>query len=501
MKFRRIETDYVAIGLIAFCLILIGAFELFSPSKVITRAVNKSFCEYSQRETANMPWINESVDKTIEEGNVSADFAINASEGSLKGAGLSFSVDRNDSKKTAQANLNLNYNGTAALAVKAYADNENVILSSPMLYDKNIQIDVDTISKNIYNQSGIHYDENTKQNIFFEPNVKDNTYLYTYDYISKGIKASGIKSWSKVQNVALTKLDKTEVNGYNCKGYEVRLNGEDSKILISEFVEALSTDSNFKKGLSAYCEKQFNSNPMVYQFYYGVDSADKLASLYVESYKYMINQILEQGEVGEATAQFYINSGRLIRFQAVETITLQGQTLDINAYVNFDGSVNPTDNLGISLSLSSQGNETRFDVMDTNNIEGTKYTTNKSLTVINNVDVNSVSLATTYDKNDNSFTAKAAMEYNDAVVLSAEANGTVESKDGYITADAEKITFNSDGNITTCNGHLYIKPLENNIEPIEGEAVDILNMEENEASEILNGIQEKLSGILSKIGA
>lgn len=501
MKFRRIETDYVAIILIVFCLVCIGLNELFNPANIIARAVDKSFCEYNARETANSPWLNEELDKNIENGNLSVDFALNSTEGNLKNAGISLKLDRNDSKKAAQANFNLNYNGTALLALDAYADNDNVILKAPALYEKNLSVDTDFLSKNIYAMSGIHYDADTKQNIFFDPAVKDNTYNYAFDYVSNGVTTSGRKAWRSINDyVELTSLEKTEVNGLNCKGYEIKVNSEGSKIFLTTFGEALFTDSSFKKGLASYFEKDYNANPMLYQLYYGISSGEQLADMIISAYQNMYNNMVENSEIGDITLQIYINSGRLISFQSTGFLTSQGAQLDVNSTLNFDGTDKPTDNLNAKLSFYSEGNDLSFEFADTNENVDNNLTTNKSFSYYLNGDAFTVTAATTYNQADNGFTFNAGFEQNDYEIIRANVQGTVVSEDGYISADADSINITGEDQLSG-EGHLYIQPLDNEITPIEGEAVDISGAEEDEVNEIMSTIQTKLNEIFSKIGA
>ncbi len=493
MKFRRIETDYVAVVIIAVCLLGIAAFECINPSKIIGRAIDKSLCEFAARETANYPWFDDKLNKNMEKGNITMDIALNATEGKYKNGGIGFVIDRNDSSKIAQANFNLNYNGTAALAVKAYADNDNVIISAPALYGKNFTMDMDILSKNIYAMSGIEFDENSTQNVFFDPKLNNNTYNYAFTNIKNGISLSGKKAWRSAGDyLTVNSLDKTEINGLKCKGYEIKLNAEGTKAFMTAFGNAIENSTELKNGLSAYLKGN-----MYVQ--YGMISAEDLAAQTLKQLNQGITSMVEKGEVKETDIKVYINGGRLIKAEIGGACTMLEQQLDVNAGVDFNGENNPTDNMVSFVSLTSEGNELRFDYVDTNKTDENGITTNKSITQSSNGASMRGSVVTTYNDESDDFTVKAAYAIDDEEVMGVNASGKVNTDKGYITADADSISFTDGTNTIKADGHFYVKPLEETIEPIEGESVDILNLEDQEeASKIMTEMQGKLHEILSK---
>lgn len=499
-KFRRIETDYVAIGIIAACLIFIGAFEMISPSKVIQRAINHSIAEYSVRETANTPWLDESLDDVIKEGDISADVALNITEGKYKDAGFSLKTDRSDSKKMAQTKFDLNYNGTAALTLNAYADSENAVLSVPVLYDKNIKLNINDLTKRIYDAAGIQYDsESTDENIFFNPKIEDSTYPYMLENIKKGAAVSHKVAWNSISNnIDCVSLPKSEVNGLNCKGYEIRISGEDAKAYFTALAEQLFNNTDFKNGTSAYFENIYNKNMFMFQMYYGIATPQDFSNYMLEGYKSLFDQFINNVDFDETSIQVFINNGKLISGKIGVPVLSGGQQLDLNIDVDFNGKNVPTDNLNVSFGAVSQGEQIKFMFSDTNNVEGSKCTTGKTITIDNPDSTNKLSLVTTYDNADNNFTATATVEANDVEVIKANANGVVKTENGYVTADMDNISF-TDGEVNmSANGHLYIQKLNNEITPIDGaDAVDILNADDEQMQQIQKTISENLEKIIT----
>jgi hypothetical protein len=502
MKFRRIETDYVAIGIIAVCLLCIGMNELFNPANVIERAISKSICEYSARETANSPWLDEDLNKNIESGNISAGIALNVSDGMYKGAGIEFNIDRNDSNQTAQAAANLNLNGTALLALKSYADNETAVVSVPALYDKNFSVDVNQLSKNIYNMSGIDFDpESENENVFFNTKVSDSTYNVIYNDLSKAFKTAGNMAWRKASSEReFTSLEKSEVNNLQCKGYEIKLMPEGSKIFLTAFGEELFNNNNFKNAMYTLAKSEFSKNGFAYQLYYQINSPADLSAKLIEGYKAGYDSIINSGELGETSMQLFINSGRLIKGQFGVAITASGQQLDITCDVDFNGENNPTDAVSASIGMYSQGNQIKLSAIDNNVVDGTKINTNKTFSYDNPNGLVSFSFNSSYDEENNNFTADFIQSANDVENTVVKASGTVETqKGGYINADITSFDVVVENqNVLKANGSLFVNPLENEITPIEGETIDLLNMDEEQANEIMGQIDQKLSEIISK---
>lgn len=506
MKIRRIEADYVALGIIAVCLLLIGLNEMFNPAKVIERAIDKAVYEYSTRETANTPFLNTDALDMAETDSATVKANLNITNGSAKGAGVDFVLDKDSLKNSAQAKFNLNYNGTAALGVNAYTDNENVTVSAPVLYEKNFIINIDEFSKRIYDAVGIQYDENEIQNIFFNAKAQDNTYNTVYNGISKGINASGRKAWVKVSgNVELSSIRGEELKDFD-KGYELKITAEDTKTLYEIFGEELFSNSDFKNGITVYAENEYNSNPYMYMMY-GIADSQALADILLESYENMYKQMTgtsddsEMGiETGDTTIFVYINDGMLMSSQIGTFFTAQDQQLDINLNIDFGGEDNPVDYLSVKLSALSQGAGYNVTFNDSNSADGNKLTTNKSFAIDNTYGNILFNLNTTYDKENNGYTADFTMDQDDTTIISAASKGTIQSdKNIYsIVADSLNATV-EETELLAADGSFSVVPLENEIIPIEGDAVDIHNVEEEERNSIAEEIQNKLTEIIEKM--
>lgn len=499
MKFRRIETDYVAIGLIAFCLVCIGLNELFNPTNVISRAFDKSYSEYSQRETANSPWLNEDLDNTLKSGDMSLDIAF-TNTGDKKG-GLTFTLDRNDSNRKAQAQLGLTYDGTSVLTIDAFVDDMNTVLKAPVLYEQNISLDTDTFSRNVYALSNIQCDDTEKQNIFFDPSIDNYSYTYTYNNLKKAFSKATRKALQACRNnIEVSSLDKTDVNNVSCKGYQITVDSEGSDKFLAAFGENLFSDTNLKSGVNAYVSNDYNSNAMLYQMYYGVTSSEELADMLISGYQNMYNSLLENTEPSDTTVDLYLNSGRLISMKTTGQISAQsGTPLNIVAAVDYDGANKPTDNLKASLSFDSEGNTERLEFSDINTEESNKLTTSKAFSFYTTTNYSTLSANTTYDKESNEFTIDAGMEQDDQELLGVEAAGTFTGEKGYINADFTSVSLKGTTPMSG-EGHIYVTPLSNEITPIEGDAVDITTADDDTVSEIMSTIQNNLTEILTKMG-
>lgn len=504
MKIRRIEADYVALGIIALCLVLIGLNEWLNPVKVIERAVNKSVCEYMDRETANSPFLDSDAFDMAESQNATISGSLNVDDGEYKGVGVNFSVDRNAASNIAQANANLNFNGADLIGLKAFADNKNIVVSAPALYDKNFTIDIDTFSKKLYDISNIKYDENQPQNIFLDTKAQNNTYNVAYSGISKGLLNSERKAWRSISNnVELSKLSKEELKDHS-KGYMITLRAEDLKTFYSTFGEELFNNADFKKGITAYVENEFNSNPYAYMMY-GIGDAQTLSEVMIQSLQSIYNNITMGAEPGDLTILVYIDGGRLTSSQITTFFTAQDsegktQQLDINFNADLTGEINPVDILTLRFSALSQGVGYDAVFSDTNSVEDNKYTTAKSFTIDNTINEIQLLANTTYDKKDNSYSFTASMISDEDEAMSFKSNGTVVSdKNNYeINADSLNVTMRGE-NYLSATANYKVSPLENKIEPIEGESVDIANAEEEELMNIITEIQGKLDTALAKI--
>lgn len=501
MKIRRIEGDHIALGLIAAFLIVIAGIELFHPANIIERAINKSIGEYSSRVTANTPWLEDDMYNMLERDSASVEAKFSSGSEGTDGIGADFSMDRNTAARNAQAKFNINYNGTAALGISTYTDGENVTLSVPVLYNKNFTFTLDRLSESIYQMMGIQYNPDETQDIFFSTDAGDNTYNVMYKNISRGIITSGKKAWTAASDYReFTKIPKQEINSLNCKGYEIKLTPEGTKVYLDTFGNELFENADFKAGIKASAQSAFNSNAMIYQLA-GIESADKLAEYMIDQYKEMFNSITTNGQWGETTVQLFINGGRLIKGQVSTYTTIQEQQLDINATVDFNGSNKPTDSLSAHISADSQGLGLTFNFADSNNVEGDVYKTNKTIFIDNTSSTQSFSLNTTFDNATNAYTADVNVESDDTPVLTANATGKIEKNDGYIiTADSIRVT-DGEKEIFNGNANVDIKPLSNEIVPIQGETVDIFNLEEEEVLNIVQEMQKKLSEIMSKINS
>ncbi len=505
MKIRRIEADYVALGIIAVCLLLIGLNELFSPAKIIERAIDRTVCEYLSKETANSPFLNTDALDMAETDSATVKANFNITDGEIKGAGFDFALDRNASKDIAQAKFNLNYNGTAALGINAYTDNENVTISAPVLYGKNFLIEINELSKRIYDVTGIDYDENEPQNIFFNAKAQDNTYNAVYSNISKGIQSAGRKAWIKVSgNAELSSIKGDALKEYD-KGYEIKIAAEDVNTFYNVFGEELFSNSDFKNGMSVYAENEFNKYSYMYMMY-GIADSQALADALISNYKNMYEQITgisdnnEVGiEPGDVTIFVYINDGIVASSQIGTFFTAQGEQLDINFNTDFNGEVNPIDALTVKLSALSQGAGYNIIFSDINKAEDTKLTTSKSFTIDNTYSNFVINIDTTYDKDNNGYTFGISGSEDDNDIFSVNSEGTIDSNKNTYSIIANSINANAGNESLAAEGEFSIVPLENEITPIDGEAVDLLNADQEETAKISEEVQKNLNEIINKI--
>ncbi len=497
--------DFVVLGIIAVCLVLIGLNELFNPANIIERAIDKSVCEYSARETANTPFLNTDALDMAETDSATVNIDFNITDGSLKNGGVEFTLDRDAAAKTAQANFNLNYSGTAALAINAYADNENVVVAAPALYDKNISIGIDEFSKRIYDTAGIVYDETQPQNIIFDAQAQNNTYTALQKGIVKGFQSSGRKAWRKISNKVQLSSMSSEQRGDNDKGYELIISAEDINTFYTVFGEELFSNTDFKNGLTAYAEKEFNSNPYMYMMY-GISDPQVLADNLNASFKNIYAQLTGTGEdnqlgleAGDVTIFIYINDGMVVNSQIGTFFTAQGQQLDVNLNADLTGESNPADNLNVELSALSEGAGYTVIFSDKNSFESNQYTTTKNITVDDTFSTSTIDLSTVYNKENGHFSAGFSMGYDDTNVVEYSSEGTIQSDSKNYIINADSINAIADGEtVLRGEGTFRVVPLENEITPIEGEAVDLLNTEEDELNSIAEEIQNKLTEILSK---
>lgn len=504
MKIRRIEADYVALGIIAVCLLLIGLNELFNPAKIIERAVERSVCQYTSRETANTPFLNTEAFDMAETDSATVKAEVNITNGSAEGTGIDFVLDRNASKNIAQAKFNLKYMDAAALGINAYTDNKNVTVSAPVLYDKNLLFNINDFSKRIYDAVGIQYDENEVQNVFFDTKAQNNTYSTAYSGILKGFKASGRKAWIKVsRNVELSSIKGEELKDFD-KGYMLNMSAEDTRALYEAFGEELFSNTDFKNSIGALAENEFRNNSYIYMMY-GINDPQQVAELMLKSYQNMYehmtgiydNSVIE---AGDATILVYINDGMVVSSQIATYFTAQGQQLDVNLNADFNGDVNPADSLEVKFSALSQGAGYTVFFNDINRTDGNMLTTSKGISIDDTAYTTVCNFNTAYDRENNGYTVAFSVNSGDENVISLTSEGTILSDKNSYVIEADSIKKVVEGTeLLAADGSFSIMPLENEITPIEGEGVDLLNISQEERNTIIDTVQNKLSEISNKI--
>ena len=523
-KTVRVNMDYVALGIIAVCLILIGMNELLNPAKVIERAATKSLNEYSTRETANIQLLDNGILQSITKSDVSLDFGGEITDGSYpyddaltlqKGTGFKITVDKDSAAKKAQLNTVINYGEDTVLDLKAYSADNKFTVSAPVLYDKNIIFNTSDFSKDIYSMSGVDFDaESTDADFIFDDNFLNNLLAGKLS-VSDGsalafaLKDSAFDAIQANKGYDMVSIEKQEINNLKCKGYEINFDSTSAKAVLKSFVENYMGSSALKDKIAEQAEAAYNANAMMYQLQ-GISGPDALAEMAIQNMQEQYLSIIENCDIDAASIQLFINGGRLIKVDAGLSLSAMNTPLELSAVATFTGDNKPTDTMEASFGVSSEGNQQVTSIADSNIIDGSNTTTLKTVTnrteAADSTDnVYITSFSTAFDADSNNVSISSVVTSDDTELSSIKANGTVSFDGTNTDAELSDISF-SQGGAAVCKAklHLNIHDLENEITPLEGDAEDLSDSESEESTnktmEVMQKVYENLANIRVALG-
>ena len=510
-KKNKLKRYYrLIIVMIIFVLILAipisGIIRLFSGSKgSVRRAYAKTVSMYEKKPSVTEKILGKDVTKLMKTGNYSQNFRLGVTDNTagIQGLGISGSMNKNTSGKTADIQLSAGYSDTDVIGLKMFTDNKQILLSAPGIYDSWLSIDCD---KNVsqLSQSALGkkiefsderdfplklFDEQDDQGEIIVGLGEQFKTIFTKQADSLSKKAA----YKRIKEKKVVLIDGAEKR---LRGYELTINGDDFKNFLVNIISDVRKNKKIKAYLTNYAKIQFKEWGFLSKLY---DSPDYL----VDTYYKQIDDTMEKirnSEFVDTKAEIYIYKGVIadIHFSTVYTIDQDQMKIDLTG--GMYGGKKPYEDLSLNLSLSDDKRALNIGYAEeTDNIDSA-YTHKRSFVLGDGNEDLTVDTKVTYDKSTGVLNGSANLKTPSGGYIDLNGSGSLNKANGITQINAQEIKLDYNSLFTLImDGSYDIGALSAKPQKPDGEVTDLFTADEAQLNAIQTTVTQNIDAVFGKI--
>ena len=492
-KIKRIIRVTAVLGVLFLILLMLlaGLFNLFSGSKgKVRRAYAKTISSYQKRSDIAGTIFGKDVAKWMKKGDISQSFSLAVTDNTAgaAGIGISGSIDKNKSTKTAAAQLGITYNDLTPAQLKMYTDNKKIMFSSPGIYDDWLSMDCENIvsqlsgsalgadleisSDHEFSLKMFKDEENQGEIVLSLTDEMSQVFTKEMDSLSKKAKYSRIKEKKSVM------IDGQEKK---LRGYRLEIKGDDFKNALVNVLSKVRTNKKIKSLLGEYAKVQYESVALYSMLF-------KDPNALVDEYYKEMDRVLEQ--INKSTfidtgADVYIYRGVLADVDFNTVYNIDEDQMKINFVGGMNGGKRPYEDVSLVLTLDDgQQKLTASYIENTDNFD--KTFVNKRNFVLGNGDNDlSVDTSLTYDKSTGVLNGSADLKTPSGGFIDLNGSGQLSKENGITKLNAQEIKLDYNDALTlVMEGSYEIKSFKKRVDTPQGNVTELFKADKAQIDQI-----------------
>ncbi len=492
----------VAASALTFCAVW------FSPSRVMTRAINKTLLTVAQRPSVTGTIFGNS-SALLDENKLALTLAgtINQNTVSDKfnGIGGKLTAGFDGENKLANAKISATYQGAELLNADVYTDDDIILFAMPAVMDNVLQFNCENIlsqyasSELCTDKDSIDTSNDISVKIFGDEG--DDGQIDAGSMLK--LKSLVSDSWNNEfvgikNNISVTRDGSKSINidgeDKNCRGYRMTIAGDDIKSLILGTVKDVYCDETFKAYLKTSCAAVYNNNSM-YQLFIG--SEDEFYNLVTTRVDSIIASVDTYMDFDDLSITMFVYDGYIANAVAASAISVGSDKVGFDFNFDYANKEEINSNLNVT---SSEGtvvytyNDKAIENNGTieNSIELSKKDTNST---------EKINLVLNLNKTSGETDADVSILSDDDEILDLSANGTIVSDSNGISAQLDEVSLNQYEDSLEMSAEFELSKLEEPIEPLEGNIIKLFEDDPETVKSELQSAKEKIDSLLLKVSS
>lgn len=445
---------------------------------------------------------------------------------SMEGGGFKITEKSDLANMKGNVGLGIVYNGLDITDIQFYYDDTNIMAAMPDLFDTVFTLNYkDDLDKQIENspflgkaiaQSGVDmqvlkdYIEYCSKLAQSESPVPFDLAGFQERYKKESNSFKTLKDSIKVEKIKAKKEFKVDGAKQSCRGFDVVIGKEDLLDFMEDSSNFLLEDEELKAELTEYYNQVMNMSARMYPNSYLYDDPANMG-------EQMVNEMWDLMEEGstelikgldecmddEVNMTVYLDKkGRMVALEASTGLTNKDDSnAALSVKAEFNGGAYLTQNMTASLNVDVDGDESEFTFTKGGEYTKDALTCEIEFGAVVDTDNLGFTYSGNYDIAEGDYDLSVTGSMSDMGSFKASITGVIDDleKGKAFRADADSIKISSNGReLMELTGFYSIAPLDGEIEPLEGEQMDILAATEEDWTNLVQSAYMKAFGLLSK---
>ncbi len=507
-KIKRIIRVTTVFGAMLLILILLisGLFSLFSGSRgKVRRAYAKTISSYQKRSDIVGTIFGRDVVKLFNSGNLSQSFSLSVTDNTAGAAGLgiSGSLDKNTSSKTAAAQIGVNYKDITAAQFKMYTDNKTIMFSSPGIYDDWLSMDCENIVSQLSNSAlgadlELSSDREFSLKMFKDEDGEGEIVLSLTEEMSQ-LFTKEIDSLSKKANYSTIKEKKAVlIDGEEKKlrGYRLDISGDDFKNALVNTLSKIRTNKKIKSLLSEQAKLQYESDTLIKVLF---DSPEALLEEYYKEMDMTLEQINSSTFI-DTNAEIYIYKGVIADLKFNTVYNIDKDQMKVTLTGGMYGGKHPYEDVSLVLSLETDNKVlTASYIENTDNFDNT-FVNKRSFTLDGGDGTLELNTSITFDKSTGVLNGSADLKTPGGISMNINGSGNLTKESGITKLTSQEIKLDYNNALTlVMEGSYEVKAFKKRAEQPQGNVTELFKADASQIAQIKATVAQNIDSAINTL--
>ena len=499
-KIKRMIRATVILGafFLIIALIIFGLFSLFSGSKgAVRRAYAKTISSYQKRTDIAQTILGRDALKWMQKGDTSQSFSLKVTDNTAGAAGLgiSGSLDKNTSTKTAAAQIAVNYNDLTAAQFKMYTDNKKIMFSSPGIYDDWLSMDCENIVSQLANSAlgadlEVSSDREFSLKMFKDENSEGEIVLSLTEEMMQVFNKEIDRLSKKAEYTKTSEKKAVMIDGAEkrLRGYKITIDGNDFKNALVNVLSKVRSNKKIKALLSEQAKMQYESNAL-YRAMLG--SPEALLDEYYKEMDLTLEEINASSFI-DTNAEVYIYKGVIADMQFNTVYNIDNDQMKVTLTGGMNGGSRPYEDVNLVITLESDNRKLSASyVENTDNFDNTFV--NKRSFVLDGDSKLELDTSITFDKSTGVLNGSADLKTPSGGFVNINGSGNLTKENGItkITSNEIKLDYNNALTLVMA-GSYEIKAFKKRAEEPQGNVIELFKADAAQVEQIKATIAQNI---------
>ncbi len=499
-KIKRIIRATVVLGtmFVILLLLIMALFNLFSGSKgKVRRAYAKTISSYQKRTDIAETILGRDAVKWIKSGNLSQSFSLAVTDNTAGAAGLgiSGSMDKNTSSKTAAAQLALNYNDVPAAQFKMYTDNKKIMFSSPGIYDDWLSMDCENVISQLANSAlGADLELSSEREfslkMFKDEDSEGEIVLSLTEEIMQVFNKEIDRLSKKAEYTKIKEKKSIMIDGEEkrLRGYKIDINGDDFKNALVNVFSKIRSNKNIKALLNERAKIQFESDPLVRAM---LGSQEALLEEYYKEMDMTLEEINASTFI-DTNAEVYIYNGVIADIQFNTVYNIDNDQMKVSLTGGMNGGKRPYEDVSLVISIETDNQTLSASyVENTDNFDNTFV--NKRSFVLDGDGKLELNTSITFDKSTGVINGSADLKTPSGGFVDINGSGNLTKENGITKISSNEIKLDYNNAFTlVMEGSYEIKSFRKRAEEPQGNVIELFKADASQVAQIRSTIAQNI---------